>query len=166
VGTANRWVRTPAVAHALGGPVPRRAPTRAGRELLGANTNVLSHAGRTVDVEVTGAPMTHDFSLTANHVVFYDLPVTSDPRQAAAITAPPGLRALSRLILAALIGRVRVPDPIMAMAGKEMGGNANLSYRWNRGYPARVGVMPRAGGAGDLRWFDVAPCYVFHPLNA
>lgn len=26
--------------------------------------------------------------------------------------------------------------------------------------------MPRSGGAGDLRWFDVEPCYVFHPLNA
>ena len=26
--------------------------------------------------------------------------------------------------------------------------------------------MPRAGGDADVRWFDVDPCYVFHPMNA
>ena len=31
---------------------------------------------------------------------------------------------------------------------------------------ARVGVMPRDGGDADVRWFDVDPCYVFHPMNA
>jgi carotenoid cleavage dioxygenase len=235
----NRWVRTPAVARVLGEAAPCRAPTRAGLELLGANTNVLSHAGRTlalveggitnyeltddldtvgpcdfdgtlhggytahpqrdpatgelhavsysfgrgnrvqysvigvdgrahrtVDVEVTGSPMMHNFSLTENHVVFYDLPVTFDPRQAVTISVPPGLRAASRLALAALIGRVRVPEPIIAILGKGLRGNANLPYRWNPRYPARIGVMPRVGGARDVRWFDVEPCYVFHPLNA
>ena len=47
-----------------------------------------------------------------------------------------------------------------------MRGNADLPYRWNPSYPARVGVMPRDGGNADVRWFDVEPCYVFHPLNA
>jgi len=27
-------------------------------------------------------------------------------------------------------------------------------------------VLPRDGGAGDIRWFEVNPCFVFHPLNA
>jgi carotenoid cleavage dioxygenase len=235
----NRWIRTPAVARALGEPAPRYAPNRAGLELIGANTNVLSHAGhtlalieggiasfeltddlhtvgpcdfdstlrggytahpkrdpatgelhavsysfgrgnrvqysvigvdgrarRTVDVEVTGSPMMHDFSLTENHVVFYDLPVTFDPQQGAALFVPPALRAPARLVLSALIGRVRVPDPILAMAGKGMRSNANMPYKWDASYPARVGVMPRAGDAGDVRWFDVEPCYVFHTLNA
>src|SRR5256885_1613234 len=26
--------------------------------------------------------------------------------------------------------------------------------------------MPRTGDARDVRWFEVEPCYVFHPLNA
>jgi carotenoid cleavage dioxygenase len=26
--------------------------------------------------------------------------------------------------------------------------------------------MPRDGSNADVRWFDVEPCYVFHPLNA
>jgi len=38
--------------------------------------------------------------------------------------------------------------------------------RWNDGYGARVGVMPRGGSNADVRWFDVEPCYVFHPSNA
>jgi carotenoid cleavage dioxygenase len=37
---------------------------------------------------------------------------------------------------------------------------------WKPDYGARVGVMPRDGGNADVRWFDVEPCYVFHPLNA
>jgi carotenoid cleavage oxygenase len=233
----NRWVRTPAVARALGEAARRRAPIRTGFEMTGANINVLSHAGRTlalmeggvtnyeltddldtvgpcdfdgtlrggytghpkrdpdtgelhavsyswgrgnrvqysvigvdgrahrtVDVKVTGSPMMHDFSLTENHVVFYDLPVTFNPRQAAAMSVPPGMRAPTRLLLATLVGRVRWPEPIMAMATRGM--RPNLPYRWNPSYPARVGVMPRAGGAGDVRWFDIEPSYVFHALNA
>jgi carotenoid cleavage dioxygenase len=27
-------------------------------------------------------------------------------------------------------------------------------------------VLPRDGEARDVRWYDVEPCYVFHPLNA
>jgi len=41
-----------------------------------------------------------------------------------------------------------------------------MPYRWSDDYPARVGVMPRAGGDADVRWFEVEPCYVFHPMNA
>ena len=31
---------------------------------------------------------------------------------------------------------------------------------------ARLGVMPRDGSNADVRWFDIEPCYVFHPMNA
>ncbi len=41
-----------------------------------------------------------------------------------------------------------------------------MPYRWSEDYPARVGVMPRGGSNADLRWLDVDPCYVFHPMNA
>ncbi len=234
----NRWIRTPAVAKALGEPTSRRRH-RAGLEVLAANTNVLSHAGRTlalveggvasyeltdelntvgpcdfdgslpggytahpkrdpdtgelhavsyffgrgntvqysiigvdgrarhtVDVTVTGSPMMHDFSLTQNHVVFYDLPVTFDPVHGVDIVVPRALRAPARLVLSALIGRVRVPDPITAMVGKGVRGTANMPYSWDPAYPARIGVLPRQGSASDIRWFDIEPCYVFHPLNA
>lgn len=85
---------------------------------------------RTVDVEVHGHPMMHDFSLTESHVVFYDLPVVFD------------------------------------LAKAETSAGGGFPYSWDPAYPARVGVMPRDGANGDVRWFDVEPCYVFHPLNA
>jgi carotenoid cleavage dioxygenase len=123
-------------------------------------------ARRTVDIEVDGSPMMHDFSLTENHVVFYDLPVTFDVRQAAEASAPPGLRLPVRLILSALIGRVRIPDPITARLPMPKNSDRRFPYRWNPKYPARVGVMPRDAGNADVRWFDIGPCYVFHPMNA
>jgi carotenoid cleavage oxygenase len=43
---------------------------------------------------------------------------------------------------------------------------ARLPYRWSPDYGARVGLLPRDGTAEDVRWFEVEPCYVFHPLNA
>ena len=41
-----------------------------------------------------------------------------------------------------------------------------MPYAWNPTYPARIGVMPREGGNHGVRWFDIEPCYVYHPLNA
>lgn len=79
---------------------------------------------RSEPITVAGPTMIHDFSVTREHVVFYDLPVVFDLE--------------------------RLPFP----------------YRWDDDYGARVGVMPRDGGDGDVRWFDVDPCYVFHPMNA
>jgi len=124
-------------------------------------------ARRTVDIKVTGSPMMHDFSITEKYVVFYDLPVVFDPAQSVAdIPMPGALRTPAKLVLSALVGRVRVPDPVNAMLGKQVPSNGRMPYRWDPRYPARVGVMPRDGSANDVRWFDVEPCYVFHPLNA
>src|ERR1700744_3669696 len=169
----NRWVRSPSVCATLGEPVPGRIDPRAGMLSLGANTSVLSHAGRTValveggvanyeltdeldtvgtcdfdgtlpggytahphrdpktgelhavsysfargrtvqysvidtqgharrtvDIEVSGTPMMHDFSLTEKYVVIYDLPVTFDPVQllpASVLRAPRWLQLPARL---------------------------------------------------------------------
>jgi carotenoid cleavage oxygenase len=43
---------------------------------------------------------------------------------------------------------------------------ATFPYRWQEGYHARVGLLPRDGASTDVVWHDVEPCYVFHPLNA
>ncbi|MEC3979103.1 carotenoid oxygenase family protein [Amycolatopsis sp. H20-H5] len=125
-------------------------------------------ARRTVDVEVAGSPMMHDFSLTENHVVFYDLPVTFDVEQGLSAVVPRFLRTPAKLVVSALLGRVRVPDPITAMIGRRLegGSGSGFPYSWTPKYPARIGVMPREGGSKDVRWFEVEPCYVFHPLNA
>ena len=43
---------------------------------------------------------------------------------------------------------------------------ARFPYRWQEGYHARVGLLPRDGDSTDVVWHDVEPCYVFHPMNA
>ncbi|MCT9003606.1 carotenoid oxygenase family protein [Streptomyces rhizosphaerihabitans] len=78
-------------------------------------------------VEVPGPTMMHDFNLTAEHVVFMDLPV--------------------------------VFDLDLAMAG-------TMPYHWDDAYGARLGVLRRNDPYGEVRWFGIDPCYVFHPLNA
>jgi carotenoid cleavage dioxygenase len=80
---------------------------------------------RTVDVEVSGSPMMHAFSLTDAHVIIYDLPVSFN-----------------------------------------LAAGSNFPYAWDPEYPARVGVMRRDSDGSDVRWLDVEPCYVYHPLNA
>ncbi|WP_280366891.1 carotenoid oxygenase family protein [Nocardia wallacei] len=122
-------------------------------------------ARRTVDIQVGGAPMMHDFSLTEKYVVLYDLPVTLDPRLSAEMAAPRGLRLPARLLLSALIGRIRLPNPPVSQR-HEPPRDRRLPYAWNPRYQARIGIMPREGGNADVRWFEIEPCYVFHPLNA
>lgn len=51
-------------------------------------------------------------------------------------------------------------DLEVAMAGQR------FPYAWNDAHQARVGLLPIGGRGDQVRWFDVAPCYVFHPLNA
>lgn len=44
--------------------------------------------------------------------------------------------------------------------------SGRFPYTWSDSYGARLGVMPRGGSNADVRWFEIDPCYVFHPLNA
>ncbi|GBG40741.1 carotenoid oxygenase family protein [Mycobacterium montefiorense] len=235
----NRWVRTPSTSAALGEPEPKGLNARAGMLSVGPNTNVLTHAGRTlalveggganyqltddldtvgpcdfdgtlfggytahphrdprtgelhavsysfgrghtvqysvidtagharrtVDIEVTGSPMMHDFSLTDKYVVIYDLPVTFDPAQVLPANAPRWLSLPARLVLQSVLGRVRIPSPLMTALNSNRQPIHRMPYSWKDSYPARIGVMPREGGNADVRWFDIEPCYVFHPLNA
>lgn len=73
------------------------------------------------------AVMMHDFNITANYVVWMDLPVCFDLE--------------------------------LAMKGES-------PFYWSPDNGARLGVMPRTGTDGDVRWFDIDPCYVFHPANS
>jgi carotenoid cleavage dioxygenase-like enzyme len=47
----------------------------------------------------------------------------------------------------------------------EMAMSGQLPYGWDDSYGARIGVMPRSGGSADVRWIEIEPCYVFHPMN-
>jgi carotenoid cleavage dioxygenase len=43
---------------------------------------------------------------------------------------------------------------------------SRLPYRWFPDNPAQVGVLARGADPATLRWFDVDPGFVFHPVNA
>jgi carotenoid cleavage oxygenase len=235
----NRWVRSAAVRSALGEPAATTRNLKAGMQSLGANTNVLAHAGktlalveggvanyeltdeldtvgacdfdgtlfggyaahphrdprtgelhavnysfargksvqysvidtngrarRTVDIAVSGSPMMHDFSLTEKYVVLYDLPVTLDPMQVLPKKMPRWMRRPAQIVADAVVGQLPVPGPLAAMFNRNEKSAYQLPYAWNPKYPARIGVMPREGNNSDVRWFDIEPCYVYHPLNA
>jgi carotenoid cleavage dioxygenase len=51
-------------------------------------------------------------------------------------------------------------DVDKAVVGKPM------PYTWDPGYGARLGVLRRDDPHGQVRWFDIDPCYVFHVPNA
>ena len=48
----------------------------------------------------------------------------------------------------------------------ENAANSGLPIQWSDEYGARLGVMPRDGSNKDVVWYDINPCYVYHPLNA
>lgn len=39
-----------------------------------------------------------------------------------------------------------------------------MPLRWHEERQARIGVIPRHGGA--MRWFEIAPCFILHVVNA
>jgi carotenoid cleavage dioxygenase-like enzyme len=51
-------------------------------------------------------------------------------------------------------------DLDLAMTGRR------FPYVWNPDRYARVGLVPLGGSGADVRWYEVEPCYVFHPMNA
>ena len=82
-------------------------------------------------IDVPALTLMHDFALTAEHVVFLDLPLLFD-------------------LSVALTGSFE----------------RDLPYRWDDQYRARLGVLRRDDPYGQLRWFDIDPCFVFHVVNA
>jgi carotenoid cleavage dioxygenase len=48
----------------------------------------------------------------------------------------------------------------------ELAMTGTMPYRWDDSYGARLGVLPRGGTDADVRWMEIEPCYVFHPMNA
>ncbi len=55
--------------------------------------------------------------------------------------------------------------PVRFNLEKAMEGH-QLPYYWVDDAPARVGVLPLDGGADDVRWCELEPCFAFHPCNA
>lgn len=79
-------------------------------------------------LDVKALTMMHDFAMTAEHIVFMDLPIVFNAEAA--------------------------------------DGEHAMPFRWDDDYGARLGVLRRDDPFGDVRWFEIDPCYVFHVANA
>ncbi|MEQ8861674.1 MAG: carotenoid oxygenase family protein [Pseudomonadales bacterium] len=53
-----------------------------------------------------------------------------------------------------------------AVFNMELAMSGDMPIRWDDDYPARLGVMPRDGTDAQVTWYDIDPCYVFHPMNS
>ncbi|MDE2595169.1 MAG: carotenoid oxygenase family protein [Burkholderiales bacterium] len=62
--------------------------------------------------------------------------------------------------------QVVVLDLPVTFSWRRLLSRAPFPYRWRPSHGARVGLLPRDGQAADMRWYEVDPCYVFHPCNA
>ncbi|MFC8381722.1 carotenoid oxygenase family protein [Nocardia sp. NPDC057272] len=160
-----------------------------------ANTHVVAHAGRilaleeggfpyeiTPELETVGAftfcdalrtPMTAHPKIcpTTGELVFfgsrqrppfltyYRAAETGELLQAKEIAVPRATMMHDFAITATSVVFLDLPvvfDPVAAAAG--------LPWRWDDAHGARFGVMHRHGG--DVRWFEVEPCYMWHTMNA
>ena len=193
----NRWVRSAAVADALGEP-QHPGPVHGDMDFA-PNTNVIGHGGRTFAIVEAGSrpyeltdeldtvgPCDFDGTLEGGYTAHPKLDPTTGELHAVSYfwgwgnkvqytvidpsnqvttsrfvdtTGSPMLHDMSLTSRYAVVYDLPVVfDLDAAMAGTAM------PYFWTDDYPARVGLVPRAGG--DVRWIDVDPCYVFHPMNA
>ena len=56
--------------------------------------------------------------------------------------------------------------PIVFKLDVAINNPGDMPYRWDDDYGARLGVLRRDDPFGEVRWFDIDPCYVFHVANA
>ncbi|MGV0851325.1 carotenoid oxygenase family protein [Mycolicibacterium phlei] len=56
--------------------------------------------------------------------------------------------------------------PIVFNLDIALRGNGDMPYRWDDAYGARLGLLRRDDPFGEVRWFEIDPCYVFHVVNA
>jgi carotenoid cleavage dioxygenase-like enzyme len=56
--------------------------------------------------------------------------------------------------------------PIVFNLDVALKGDGDMPYRWDDNYGARLGVLRRDDPFGEVRWFEIDPCYVFHVANA
>jgi len=193
----NRWVRSKAVAAALGEPWPG-GPVHENMDFA-ANTHVIGHGGRTLATVEAGA-LPYELSYELGTVGPCDFGGTL-PGGFAAHTkldhATGELHAIAYFwawdhvqhVVVDAAGKVTRTTDVAVSDGPMMhdfaltsryvvlldlpvtfslnavSAGVELPYVWNPEHQARVGLLPRDGSSA-VQWMEVAPCWVFHCLNA
>ena len=188
----NRWVRTDAIATAMGettvgGPKPPMYDS--------SNTNVLGFAGRVL--ALTESSMPYELSPSLETLRRFDFggplptgftahpkvdPVTGEMHAFAYWFAEPYLTyhvidpngVLVRSEPITLPRSVMMHDFAITRSHVLFFdtpvvfdlGVLPFPFRWAPEHATRIGVMPRTGGDADVRWFEIERCTLFHPMNA
>jgi carotenoid cleavage dioxygenase-like enzyme len=103
-------------------------------------------------------------SIFAPHVTYH----RADANGELTINRPLDVPALTMMHDFALTaGHVVFMDlPLVFNLDVAMTRDRDMPYRWDDNYGARLGVMRRDDPFGEVRWFEIDPCYVFHVANA
>ncbi|MGB3234053.1 MAG: carotenoid oxygenase family protein, partial [Mycobacterium sp.] len=103
-------------------------------------------------------------SVVAPHVVYH----RADADGQLVINRPLEVKALTMMHDFALTSRhvVFMDLPIVFDFDIASSGSGAMPYRWDDDYGARLGLLRRDDPYGEVRWFEIDPCYVFHVANA
>lgn len=188
----NRWVRTHAIATAMGeepvgGPAPPMYDS--------SNTNVLGFAGRIL--ALTESAMPYELSPQLDTRRRFDFggplptgftahpkvdPVTgelhafaywfAEPYLTYHVIDPNGVLVRSEPIT--LPRSVMMHDFAITRSHVVFFdtpvvfdlGVRPFPFRWEPEHATRIGVMPRDGADADVHWIEIEQCTLFHPMNA
>lgn len=103
-------------------------------------------------------------NIFAPHVTYH----RADASGELVINRPVEVPALTMMHDFALTARhvIFMDLPIVFNLDVAMRGEGDMPYRWDDAYGARLGVLRRDDPFGEIRWFDIDPCYVFHVANS
>jgi carotenoid cleavage dioxygenase-like enzyme len=183
----NRWVRTGALAGR-----PFMGPNGVDRTAVPANTHIVEHAGRllalvesgfpyevTRELDTVGPcdfdgrlttgmtahpktdPVTGDlhffgYSPLAPHLVYHRLSAAGELVTSAEV---PGAGPSMMHDFAITDRHALFLDLPMVFRMDLLA--KGMPFAWDGDYPARIGVMA-LDRPGEVRWFEIDPCYVFH----
>lgn len=103
-------------------------------------------------------------SIFAPHVTYH----RADANGELIINRPVEVQALTMMHDFALTAShvIFMDLPIVFNLDIAIKGEGDMPYRWDDNYGARLGVLRRDDPFGEIRWYDIDPCYVFHVANA
>lgn len=103
-------------------------------------------------------------NIFAPHVTYH----RADANGELVINRPLEVKALTMMHDFAMTAKhvVFMDLPVVFNMDVAIKGEGDMPYRWDDSYGARLGVLSRDDPFGEVRWFEIDPCYVFHVANA
>ena len=110
----------------------------------------------------TGEMLAFYYSMQAPFLTYYRISATGELLQSEPITMPAATMIHDFNVTENFVVFMDLP----ALWNFEGMAETGLPIVWDEAYGARLGVMPRNGTDADVTWYEINPCYVFHPMNA